>query len=307
MRIVVIGQAAFGAKTLEALMDRGENVAAAYVPRGRPDAKPDPLAEAAQKRGVPVHQPKSYRDEQVFIEYLGLKPDLTILAFVTDIIPQRYLTAPAKGAICYHPSLLPRHRGASGINWALIMGDTRTGLTIFWPDKGIDTGPILLQKEIGITSEDTTGSLYFNHLFPMGVEAILESVSLIKEGRAPRIIQDESKATYEPPCDDRVARVDWGKDGKEIYDLVRGCDPQPGAYSFHNSEKVRFYGAGLVAGPSGAGARSGTVAAVDGAGLHVFVPGGTLVINKVRPASAGKMAASEWAARTQVAPGDRFE
>ena len=173
MRIVIIGQAAFGAKTLEALADRGEDIASAFVPPQKPGAGPDPLAEAARKRGVPVFAPKTYRDGRVFGEYSALEPDLTILAFATAIIPERYLTLPTHGALCYHPSLLPRHRGASGINWALIMGDTRTGLTIFRPDGGIDTGPILLQKEIDIAPEDTTGSLYFDHLFPMGVEAIL--------------------------------------------------------------------------------------------------------------------------------------
>ena len=95
--------------------------------------------------------------------------------------PQRYFTAAGKGAICYHPSILPRHRGASAINWALIMGDKRTGLTVFWPDEGIDTGPILLQREVDIGADDTAGSLYFNRLFPMGVEAIVESVKLIEK------------------------------------------------------------------------------------------------------------------------------
>ncbi len=107
------------------------------------------------------------------------------MAFVTDIIPARYFDAPTRGAICYHPSLLPRHRGASAINWAVIMGDSKTGLTIFWPDGGIDTGPILLQKEIDIKPDDTTGSLYFNQLFPIGMGAIAESIALIKGERAP--------------------------------------------------------------------------------------------------------------------------
>jgi methionyl-tRNA formyltransferase len=195
MRIVLIGQAAFGAKTLEALLSGGENVVAVYAPPEKPGSRPDPLKDLAQSKGFPVYQPHTYKNDQIFDEYKALKPDLTILAFVTDIIPARYFEAPTRGAICYHPSLLPRHRGASAINWAVIMGDTRTGLTIFWPDGGIDTGPILVQKEIAIGPHDTTGSLYFNRLFPMGVEAIIESVKLIREGRAPKIIQDEAGAT----------------------------------------------------------------------------------------------------------------
>ena len=117
------------------------------------------------------------------------------------------------------------------------MGDTHTGLTIFWVDKGIDTGPILLQKEVEIGTNETTGSLYFNNLFPMGVDAMVEAVELIKKGEAPRIPQNDSKATYEPPCDDRVAAVDFGKPIIDVYNFIRGCDPQPGAYTTFKREE----------------------------------------------------------------------
>ncbi|MFZ2448521.1 MAG: methionyl-tRNA formyltransferase [Syntrophobacteraceae bacterium] len=312
MRIVVIGQAPFGAKTLEALLGAGEEVIAAYTPQDRPAAKPDPLKEAALKHGVRLFQPKSYRGDHAFREYVELRPDLVVLAFVTDIIPTRYFEAATLGAICYHPSLLPRHRGASGINWALIMGDARTGLTVFWPDEGIDTGPILLQKEIEIGPDDTAGSLYFDRLFPMGIEAMVESVGLIKAGKAPKIPQDEAGATYEPPCDDRVAAIDWDKSGREIYNLVRGCDPQPGAYADFKGEKVRFYGARFIgAGPGDAsgmvsGAASGTVSGVDEKGVRIAVPGGELLVSKVRPASTGKIDAAQWAATGGVKVGERF-
>ena len=153
------------------------------------------LSEAVSK-GIDVFQPATYKDDQVFDQYKALKPDLTVMAFVTDIIPERFFEVPTHGTINYHPSILPRHRGASAINWAVIMGDTRTGLSIFWPDGGIDTGFILLQKEIEIGPDDTTGSLYFNHLFPMGVDAILESIDLVKAGKAPKIAQDEDRKTY---------------------------------------------------------------------------------------------------------------
>ena len=306
MKIVLIGQAAFGAKALEALLENGETVVAAYAPPDR-GGKADPLKEAALKRGVAVYQPKTYRDDEVYREFTGLAPDLVVLAFVTSIIPGRFFAAAARGAICYHPSLLPRHRGASAINWAVIMGDTRTGLTIFWPDSGIDTGPILLQKEIEIDPDDTTGSLYFNHLFPMGVEAIAESVKLIREGSAPKIVQSGVGATYEPPCDDRVAGVDWEKTGREICNLVRGCDPQPGAYSYLRGERVRLYGAKLAAGTAGGEKSPGTICAVDAAGIHIAAPGGTLIVGKVRPDSAGKMDGAEWAKQKNIGPGDRFE
>ncbi len=305
MRIILIGQAPFGAKTLEALLQSGEEVIAVYAPADKQGAKPDPLKEAALKRGIKLFQPPKFKDDKVFEEFAGLRADLVVMAFVTDLIPARYFKAAVHGAICYHPSILPRHRGAGAINWALIMGDTRTGLSIFWPDAGIDTGPILLQKEIEIRPDDTAGSLYFDRLFPMGVDAIVESVKLIAEDKAPKLVQDNSKATYEPPCNDLVAGIDWDKSGLEIYNLIRGCDPQPGAYAGFRGEKVRFYGAGFKSN-QGTAAAAGTVIGIEEKGILVAVPGGELLVTRVRPASAGKMEAVEWAASAKVEPGDRF-
>ncbi|MBW2436438.1 MAG: methionyl-tRNA formyltransferase [Deltaproteobacteria bacterium] len=306
MRILLIGQAAFGAKVFEALQAQKENVVAVFTPAEQPGQRPDPLKTAAMDAGIEVVQPASYKTEQTFDQYKAFNPDLTVMAFVTDIIPARYFEVPTHGAICYHPSLLPRHRGASAINWAVIMGDTRTGLSIFWPDGGIDTGPMLLQKEIEIGSDDTTGSLYFNHLFPMGVEAIVESIALIKAGKAPKITQDDSLATYEPPCDDQVAGVDWRKPLQEVYNLVRGCDPQPGAYAHINGEKIRLYGASRTDGPADESSTPGTIEKIDEQGIQVAVQGGALLIGKVR-SDTGKMTGSEYAAEKGLKVGDRFE
>ncbi len=303
MRIIVIGQAPFGAKVLESLLEKGEEVAAVYTPPDR-GSRLDPLKEAAIAKEIPVYQPTTYKDDQVFTEYQELKPDLTILAFVTDIIPAKFFDAPSVGAICYHPSLLPLHRGASAINWAIIMGRAKTGLTIFWPDGGIDTGPMLLQKEVEIGPDDTTGSIYFNHLFPMGIDAILESVDLIKEGKAPKIPQSEEQATYEPPCDDSVAGIDWKRTGQEIYNLIRGCDPQPGAYSFLKGEKVRFYGARLLREP--VEEAPGTIVEIGPEGIQVAVDGGKLAVGKVRPEAGGKVEASAFASEKGLKAGDRF-
>ncbi len=303
MRIIVIGQAPFGAKVLESLLEKGEEVVAVYAPPDR-GSRLDPLKEAAIAKEIPVYQPSTYKDEQVFTEYQELKPDLTILAFVTDIIPAKFFDAPSVGAICYHPSLLPLHRGASAINWAIIMGRAKTGLTIFWPDGGIDTGPILLQKEVEIGPDDTTGSIYFNHLFPMGIDAVLESVDLIKEDKAPKIPQSEEQATYEPPCDDSVADIDWKRTGQEIYNLIRGCDPQPGAYSFLKGEKVRFYGARLLREP--VEEAPGTIVEIGPEGIQVAVDGGKLAVGKVRPEAGGKVEASAFASEKGLKAGDRF-
>jgi len=305
MRIVLIGQAAFGAKVLERLLERNDNVVAVYAPPDRPGGRTDPLKDAAVLKNIDVFQPKTYKDDAVFSQYTSLKPDLTVMAFVTDIIPERFFNVPTHGTINYHPSLLPRHRGASAINWAVIMGDSKTGLSIFWPDGGIDTGLILLQKEVDIGQDDTTGSIYFNHLFPMGVDAILESIDLIKAGKAPKIPQDKAGATYEPPCDDRVAGIDWNKPADELYNLVRGCDPQPGAFALRKGEKVRFYGARRTKEqPTEA---PGTILKIDDRGIHVALSEGRLVVGKVRPAKGGKVAATEFAAEKGLKAGDTFD
>lgn len=302
MRIAIMGQAAFGAKVLETLADKGENIIAAWLPQGKGVGKPDPLKVAADSRGIPACQPENYKSPEALQAFQASAPDLLIMAFVTDIIPPAFIQAPSRGSICYHPSLLPRHRGGSAINWALIMGDKVTGLTIFWPDAGIDTGPILLQKQVPIGPEDTTGSLYFNRLFLLGVEAIAESVALIREGKAPRLVQDEGRATYEPLCNDRVARIDWGKPVAEVHNLIRGCDPQPGAYTFLRGQKVRLFEARRG---DAAAARPGQVVQVDGAGFTVAAAGGTIRVAKVRT-ETGKQDASAFAAQTGLKAGDGF-
>ena len=182
MRIVVHGQQAFGKAVLEALLKRGENVVAVYVAPEKAGQKADPLKEAALAAKLPVHQPASYRKPEVWEEFRALKPDLQVMAFVTLFVPEEFLNIPTKGTIQYHPSLLPAYRGPSAINWPIIKGDNETGLSIFWPDNGLDTGDVLLQKKTPISDTDTLGSVYFDRLFPMGVEAMLE-VGRPREGR----------------------------------------------------------------------------------------------------------------------------
>jgi methionyl-tRNA formyltransferase len=303
MRIVIMGQAAFGAKVLETLADRSEEVIAAWLPQGKAGAKPDPLKIAADSRQIPAYRPESYKSPEALREFRALNPDLLIMAFVTDIIPQAFVEVSAQGAICYHPSLLPRHRGGSAINWAVIMGDKETGLSIFWADAGIDTGPILLQKRIPIGPEDTTGSLYFNRLFPLGVEAIAESVDLIKAGRAPRLVQDERLATYEPLCNDKVAGIDWDRPAEEVHNLIRGCDPQPGAYTYYKGRKVRCFEATRA--DAAPGALPGEIINMDEGGFTVAAEGGAIQIGKVRT-DTGKLDSTAFAAEAGMKPGDRF-
>ena len=280
MRIALLGQAAFAEKALDALLSHGDEIVHVFAPPDSPSGKPDPLAAKARQFGLPLSQPKSLKSDAASEHFKALDADLAILAFVTLIVPERILYAPRYKSICFHPSILPRHRGASGINWAIIQGDTETGITWYWPDKGIDTGPILVQKRVPIAENDTVGSIYFNTLFPMGIDAMVEAVDLIKSSNAPALVQDESKATYEPPCRDEHAKIDFAKPAREVFNLIRGCDPQPGAFATAGDERIRLYEAGFSAIRSDSA--PGTIVAIDSDGMKIALAGGTITVKRAR-------------------------
>jgi methionyl-tRNA formyltransferase len=289
MRIVLNGQQAFGQAVLEALIDRGDDVVAVYCEPGDNPSRPDPLHQSAQDRGIQVLQPKNFKGEQVLSEFKSLKPDLGVMAYVTRIVPASFLNAPLHGTIQYHPSLLPAHRGPSSMNWPIIQGEEETGLTIFWPDEGLDTGPILMQKKVTIESGDTLGSLYFNKLYPLGVEALLESIDLVKKGNAPRVAQDESEASYESWCNDDAAMIDWTQSTIHIYNLIRGCNPQPGAWTDHQGGIVRFYDVNIAA----MNGEPGSIIATTGDGVVFATVDGAIEVLRLRENDGPKIRAGE--------------
>ena len=184
------------------------------------------------------------------------------------------------------------------------MGRKKTGLSIFWPDNGLDTGPILMQKEVEIRDDDTLGSLYFDHLFPMGVEAMLESVDLVRDGKAPRVEQDESKATYEGWCRDEDVEIDWSKSTQDVWNLIRGANPQPGAWTRLGDTTVKIFDCAKL--PAAEGAAPGTVTAVGDDGITVACADGQIQIQRLRPAGAKKMKVAEYLAEATVNAGDRL-
>lgn len=300
MRIILMGQAAFAEKSLEKIVSKGEQVVAVYCPPDPPSGKPDPVKQKALSLGIPVRQHKSFKAPEVREEFVALNADLAILAFVSQIVPEQVFSVPRLGSICFHPSLLPKYRGASAINWALIKGETVTGLTLFWVDRGIDTGPILLQKEVPVDPNDTTGSLYFNKVFPLGIEAIGEAVDLIKKGNPPRIVQDESKATYDPPCRDQHAKIDWSKPATEVYNLIRGCDPQPGAHTAFRGKPLRIFDARLQRGATAS--PPGTVTDIAKDEITIALNGGSLAVKRIRGEGA-KVSAAEFAKEARIEVG----
>ena len=303
MRIILIGQAAFAEKSLEKLAGKGEEIVAVYCPPDPPSGKFDPVKQKSLQLGIPVKQHKTLKAPEVRDEFVSYDADLAILAFVTQIVPAHVFSVPRLGSVCFHPSLLPKYRGASAINWALINGETTTGVTLFWVDQGIDTGPILLQKEVAVEPDDTTGSLYFNKIFPLGVDAIGEAVDLIKAGNPPRIGQNESEATYDPPCRDEHAKIDWSKPAEQVYNLIRGCDPQPGAHTTWQGKMVRIFDARMQSGSSTTPA--GQVTGIGAEQITIALNGGTLVLKRVRGEGA-KVSGAEFAKQADLKVGDRL-
>ena len=303
MRIVCIGQAAFGEKVLQKLTERGEEVIAVYTPQDIA-GKRNPLKELAIQIGIPVFQPRSMRVPEIYEEYTRLKPDLNIMAFVTSILPDSILNYPKMGTIQYHPSLLPKHRGGSAINWAIINGETKTGITIFWPDRGVDTGPILLQKEVEISPDDTVGSLYFEKLFPLGIEALVESIELIKKGIAPRIPQDESQATYEGLCTEKDAIINWSAPIDRVYNLIRGTNPQPGATTYFHGKTLKIFDAKPIYDIMGG--LPGQIVNSSADGVVVSLERGAILVQKVQINKSSKIEAAEFAKQARLEIGDRL-
>src|ERR671912_51949 len=257
---------------------------------------------------IVVHGQQAFGKAEVWEEFKALKPDLQVMAFVTLFVPEEFLNIPTHGTIQYHPSLLPAYRGASAINWPIILGEKETGLSIFWPDNGLDTGDVLLQKTTPISDTDTLGSVYFDRLFPMGVDAMLESVDLVKAGKAPRIKQDESLATYEGRATAEIAKIDWGKSWRQIDPLIRGCNPAPGAWTTLDGKTVKIFDATPLPAkdPKGIGGKYGEVVEVSADGFTVVVPDGRLKVLRVKPADGPKVGAGEWAAAAKLAVGARL-
>ena len=303
MRIIVNGQQAFGKAVLEAMLERGDDVVAVFCAPDKEGRRADPIKDFALEKGLPLYQPKSYKDPETLAQLRELKADLCVMAYVIQFVPEEARDIPTHGSICFHPSFLPKHRGPSSINWPIIWGAKTTGLTIFYPNDGLDEGAILLQKEVEIADDDTLGTVYFDKIFPLGVQAMLDAADLIKAGTAPRIEQDHSLATYESWCRKDNAGIDWQKPFDEVYNLIRGTDPQPGAWTVHKGNTLQVYDTAKLEGDSGV---PGEVVEISDQGIAVAASGGRILVGRVRPDGGKKMTAADYAAESGLAKGERL-
>jgi len=307
MKFAIIGQQDFGKAVLEAFLARGDESVAVFCAPEKEGARPDALRLAAQQRGLSVHQFKSLRDPEATRAMQESGADIGIMAFVTQFAPEEFVRIPKHGTIQYHPSLLPKYRGPSSINWPIIKGDTETGLTIFRPSDGLDEGPVILQKRTAIGPTDTLGSVYFDRLFPMGVEAMLETADLLLAGKHTETAQDEAEASYEGWCRTAEAKIDWAKPIDQVYNLIRGCNPAPGAWTtVSGGKKLQIFDARKVvfrrfADVSG---KVGEVTGVTAQGFQVVAQGGLIEVLKAKLEDGKKIGGGELAQAGGVQAGN---
>ncbi|MEO0622463.1 MAG: methionyl-tRNA formyltransferase [Pseudomonadota bacterium] len=303
MRLIVMGSQAFGKAALEKILEAGtDEVVAVYVAPDKEGRPLDPLKEAALAAGIPVYQPAEFKSPEVVAELASHEADLMVMAYVIIFVPEAARDTPKMGSICFHPSLLPLHRGPSSINWPIIWGSTKSGLSWFYPTDGLDEGDILLQWECDIGPDETLGDVYFKKIFPAGVDSVLEVCDLFRAGSPPRTAQDESRATYESWCRKKDAEIDWGKPAAEVYNLIRGCNPQPGAWTTIGGSEVQLYDARPAEGTG----TPGEVVSVTEDGVTVQAEGGRILLKRVRPAGSGKIPATDWAQEAALKAGTKL-
>lgn len=303
MRLIVMGQQAFGKDVLAKIIETGtDEVVAVYCEPDR-DGKPvDPIKEFALEQGLPVHQPANFDEAETLEALAGYEADLMVMAFVNVFVPEAARDTPKHGSICFHPSLLPLHRGPSAVNWPIIMGSTKSGFSWFYPSDGLDEGDSLLQWECEIGPDDTVIDLYFKKIYPVAVESVLEVCDLFRKGNPPHIVPDESQATYERRCTTRHSEICWHRPVGQVYDLIRGTNPAPGAWTTFKGSKLGVFDSARAPGDG----ISGRVRAITDEGVEVQCVGGRILLKRVRPEGGGKVPATEWAAEVGLEVGDEF-
>ncbi len=301
MRIIFIGQAPFGAESLEKLIAQGEEIVGVLTVPDLPNQKhPNPVKQCAEKHAIPVLQSRLLKSSEAVSWVAQRTPDLLVLAFVTSFVPQEMIALAPLGGINYHPSLLPKYRGGSAINWAVINGETETGVSIHYIDEGVDTGPVLLQEKVVVEPDDTVKSVYFAKLYPMGIRMIAQAVELIRTGQAKAVQQDETRASFQPVITSKDTVIDWHRPAAQIYNLIRGSNPAPGATATINETICKIFETSRGAGSGSAG----TVIDISDSGIEIAASEGSIVAHVLQPAGGRKIPAAEFVQTFGLKVGD---
>ena len=308
MRVALIGSADFGKAALEAFLERGDEVVAVFCPPDNPKStKPEVLKEAAIAKGLTPLQFASLKGPEAAQAMIDSRADICVMAYVLQFVPQELCKIPKHGTIQYHPSLLPKYRGPSAINWAIALGEDKTGLTIFRPSDGLDEGEVILQKEVVIVPDDTLGKVYFDKLFPLGVKALLEAADLVVANKHQEVIQDESKANYEGWFGVDAAQIHWATHINQIYNLIRASNPAPGAWTKFGEQKVQIYDCHkhVVATFGAVKGKPGEIIQITLDSFFVACHGGQIEVLKAK-GSGGKVAGAELVKELNLEVGQFF-
>src|SRR5213592_991847 len=305
MRVVFFGTPEFAVPSLEALLGEGFDVVAAVTQpdkpqgRSRSTAVPPPVKTAAEAEDIPVLQPERPSDPAFLERLRALAPDVGVVVAYGHILKPDLLALPARGMVNVHPSLLPELRGAAPVEWAIIRGLEKTGVTIMQMDTGMDSGPILHQIPHHL-DPDVTGGELSDHLAEMGALALVETLALIGQDALRPVPQDHGRATYAPKLTRESARIDWTRDAAAIARLIRGLDPRPGAWTELDGAELKLFGPRVAAGQGAAG----QVLTADGR-LLIAAGNGAVEIQELQPAGKERMPAGEWLHGARLAAGRR--
>jgi len=309
MKIVFLGTPEFAIPSLEILQKSRHQVTAVVtgldkpVGRGRKLA-PTPVKRTAEAMGIPVLTPAKFSDSEFVAQLRQFDADLfVVVAF--RILPESIFSMPPKGTINLHSSLLPKYRGAAPINWAIINGETETGVTTFFIEEQVDTGEWILQEKTAISANETAGELH-DRLSLLGARVLLETVDLIADGNAPRIRQ-VGQATRAPKITKEICAINWSEDCRSIYNKIRGLSPYPRAYSYFMGQEFKICNSSIESNESVSGAFPGEILSVDKRKFIVATGCGALAITEVQPENKRRMTSAEYLRGNPVNVGQRFE
>ncbi|NOZ69163.1 MAG: methionyl-tRNA formyltransferase [Deferribacteres bacterium] len=296
MKIVFFGTPEFAVPPLEALLNSGHEIIAVVTQPDRQSGrgrriKPGPVKITAQKAGLRLLQPAKVREKHFIGELEALRPSAIVVVAYGQILPSEIIRLPRFGCINIHASLLPRYRGAAPVNWALINGEEKTGVTTMLMDEGMDTGPVLLQEEVMITPEDTAGTLSAR-LSQIGADLLLKTLEGLESGSI-EPVQQSGDPSYAPRLKKTDGMIPWSKPARELCNFIRGMNPWPGAYGFLEGERVKILKAvPVVSGPPEeppANRRPGVICRVTTDEMHVCAGSGAVSILEIQPAGKSAM------------------
>ena len=308
MRIVFMGTPEFAVPSLEALLKSDDEVVGVVTQPDRPKGRghelaPPPIKLLAQQIGVPILQPLKIRTPDFLDTLAGWKPDLIAVTAFGRILHAPILNLPPMGCVNVHGSLLPKYRGAAPVQWAVINGETETGITTMLMDEGMDTGAMLLQERIPISPDDTAGTLA-PRLASLGGRLLVETISRLKADTIVSRTQDHAQATLAPLLKKEDGAIDWTADARSIADRIRGLSPWPGAYTFYGQERWNIWKAAVAQEP--AQEQPGTLLAATKQSLKVATGRGVLELLEIQAANSKRMSAAQFLAGHRINPGEQL-